>query len=86
MATTSGCQRSQFRCQTCDGLREPFGGMSLVLARRMAPEVLQIDRGRRSESSESTTPNPVISVPQSMPKTRIYCKFKSFDCQRCECS
>jgi hypothetical protein len=28
-------------------------------------------RGCRPESSDSTTPYPVISVPQSMPKTRM---------------
>ena len=33
-------------------------------------------RGREAESTDSTTPKPVISVPQSMPNTRIYCKSK----------
>ena len=33
-------------------------------------------RGRDAESTDSTTPKPVISVPQSMPNTRIYCKSK----------
>jgi hypothetical protein len=46
----------------------------------MPPNVQQTKRGSRSESNVSTHPKPVISVPQSIPKTRIWPSLT----QRCQ--
>jgi hypothetical protein len=47
------------------------------LARRIAPKLTQTKCGLRECSSSSTMPKPVISVPQSIPKTRIKAVYSS---------
>src|SRR5271157_2283109 len=70
MATASGFHRSSSAvnsrntCSSRSAVESAF--FSLI-----APSALHTSLGSRLESQDSTTPKPVTSVPQSIPKTRI---------------